>query len=373
MPNNSNKPLTIETILPFEKRLQDCNFESGFVDFSRVVEVTTTTSANKFLTAVKKATDNGPVLESNTAEDFAFRLGIEIEAENLKVFEQISFPPTKLWTLKPEGSLRNNGWELISCPTPAEVVAPNLHTILQYFKVIGADPEFTWRSSIHVHVNCRAMPVEYFKNFVLLSMVCEDSLFTFASPTRRDVNIFCTPLSRANFYALSAFMSVPNDSKAALKSSLIQVIGSIKKYSALNFHRLADLGTLEFRHLRGTGDPSVILRWCQLIEALFSAACNIETEKLHNAIKELNTSSAYDAFLNMVFGEKLANLLFSPALQVRMSRNISVAKEILSAKEFTASVEVTPDSGILSFIQTETAKEKKDKLEKKSKAVKTLH
>lgn len=372
----AHKPvLSIETLFAGGDnwvKLQSCNPITAFANCEETMKLMKVppSKVTAFKSQLEKAINNSPKIKSHTPEEANFRLGIEVEAENMRIFQEgQNFAPTYFWQVKPEGSLRNFGAEFVSWPTKSEDISLIVNLLFEYMKVFGAEPVFSWRSSIHTHINCRSLPIECFKNLVLLSLVCEDALFAFASPSRRDVNIFCTPLTRVNFYALSSFMSTPNDNKVAVKAALKSVINSVKKYSAVNFSRLPDLGTLEFRHLRGTNDPSIIIRWCQLIEALFAAAYNYPSERLYQAIKDLNTSSAYNQFLEMIFGESLANLVFSPSYAVRLSRNISIAKEILSAKEFTESIKISPNSGIYSFIQTEARKDKKDKLaSRKSKA-----
>jgi hypothetical protein len=53
-----------------------------------------------------------------------------------------------------------------------------------------------------------------------------------------------------------------------------------------------------------------------------------------------------------------------------MSRNISVAKEILSGKEYNDSIKLNSKSGIMSFIAMENRKAKKDKLETRTSSKK---
>lgn len=76
-----------------------------------------------------------------------------------------------------------------------------------------------------------------------------------AKPVRRN-NIHCVPLTETAMPAL-------------YKKPLPMLVKAWHKYTALNLKRLVDLGTMEFRHLHGTGDVQEFNTWLSVLENLW--------------------------------------------------------------------------------------------------------
>lgn len=169
---------------------------------------------------------------------------------------------------KKDGSLRNNGFEYVS------IVAKSRRDTVEAFKHLHEnitfydkhDP-FSPRTSTHVHINVSSLQVDHVKNMVLLYALFEEFFFSLVKPYRRE-NIHCVPLT--DTYLPSRY-----------NRSLDVLIGGWSKYTAFNLVPAASFGSVEFRHMHGTGNVEEVDRWLHVIENLWKlcqkVSINVET------------------------------------------------------------------------------------------------
>lgn len=187
----------------------------------------------------------------------AFTVGIECEIEDLTpICGAVSCG--NYWRIEEDGSLRNNGHEIISPPssraaTVEEFIA--LHSLLKY-KSEDKQVRFHPRTSTHVHVNCLSLEEEQVKTIIMWYALFEPVFFLLVSPIRRN-NIHCVGLDQT---ILSEFYKRPMKSLHKFWS----------KYTALNILPLSKYGTLEFRHLQGTDDAVLLENWLTVLENLWN-------------------------------------------------------------------------------------------------------
>lgn len=217
-------------------------------------------------------------------------IGIEVEVENITKY----FVPEYYWTAKEDGSLRNHGVEYTSIPLRGHQVPHALTYLQKRMQDVDLKPDYSPRTSIHVHLNVRDMTWNQIKSLVLLYAIFERHFFNIAG-TKREQSIFCVPLYKTN--QLSSLNT--------LETSVVHWF----KYSAINLatvlggNDVPKYGTIEFRHLYGTGDKQIILNWINNIMKLREASRVYNYEELRNRIKTMNTSSEYTALYLDVFGE----------------------------------------------------------------------
>lgn len=217
-------------------------------------------------------------------------VGIEIEVENIRHGVGLQ----AFWDMKADNSLRNNGAEFVSVPLPVKQIQIALEHL---FKAMHQNntPDFSNRTSIHVHVNCRDMTQDQIWNMCLLYAVFEKHFYKVAG-TKRMNSIFCVPLFRTN--QLSHLRQVIYDLSPAWH-----------KYCGLNLLPLINnnvtnsYGTIEFRHLYGTSNQEVILNWINDLLCIRQFAINIKKEELESMIKEMNTTSSYLSLYSNVFAK----------------------------------------------------------------------
>lgn len=177
-------------------------------------------------------------------------MGLECEVEAVQNIHD----GLKQWHITEDGSLRNNGREFISVPMDPQEIVPSFTHL--HAKVVLGPNAFSERTSVHVHVNCQALEPRQIINIIKMYALFEEVFFAMVDPSRRD-NIHCVPLSET---------SLPNFYNSTDLNSLV---GRWSKYTALNILPLKKYGTLEFRHLHGTGDAKLVQNWTKLIENLW--------------------------------------------------------------------------------------------------------
>lgn len=184
---------------------------------------------------------------------------LEIEAEFTRNTDSI---PPKDWQVKADHSLRGHGLEYITRePGTVKETAQKVKELLELdqFRYYSE----SHRTSTHVHYNIQNYTLEELVCLILLYYVCEPQLTSFAGE-EREGNLFCLRLCDAEVCG-EAFYHVYNEEWMSLSGNFDRF-----KYAALNIANVSKLGTIEFRQLRGTNDPSLILRWVRMIESLAS-------------------------------------------------------------------------------------------------------
>jgi len=217
-------------------------------------------------------------------------VGIEIEVENITH----SLHPLAYWDIKADGSLRNNGVELVSVPLQIKQVQLALEHV---YSVLTANnkPDFSNRTSVHIHVNCRDLTQNQIYNFILLYALFEKHFYAFAGNKRMN-SIFCVPLFRTNQLNV-------------LDNVVYGLSPNWHKYCGINLLPLYQnsvtqgYGTIEFRHLYGTSNQREILEWINDILCLRKYACEISKDDLLKNIKEMNTTSSYISLYSQVFAK----------------------------------------------------------------------
>lgn len=155
-----------------------------------------------------------------------------------------------------DGSLRNNGLEYISKPMTREFLLSSFKNLHAKIKFHNKEVAFSSRTSTHVHVNCRHLEKDQVKNIILLYALFEECFFNMVNPDRRN-NIHCVPLTETIIPTL-------------YREELVFMYKRWHKYTALNVLPLGKIGTLEFRHMQGTGDATLINEWLTTLENLWN-------------------------------------------------------------------------------------------------------
>lgn len=240
-------------------------------------------------------------------------LGIEVEVENIANPELN--PPG--WISEKDGSLRNDGREFKSVPLTHDQARVSIAALWMALRKLNQQKaDFSWRTSIHVHVDVTRLTREELYKYLLVYSVFEPCLFEFAGRTRA-TSIYCTPLHATDWH--NRIYQIRKSLTAAKHW---------KKYSALNLLHLFDYGTLEFRHFQGTDDGRKIWEWCNFILEMYAFSKRVSLPDLMAKILELNTSSKYQQFRDEVFQE-WGKYLTIPDFQGLCSRGVRFAKECI--------------------------------------------
>ena len=219
--------------------------------------------------------------------------------ENLRASKDtIAVSLASLVYAKQDGSLRNNGVEFVTHP----IHLSSLERILQfvynfYLRTYHKSADFTERCGIHGHFDVSRLNIDQIKMFLILYAIYENEFFRLAGPERACSN-FCVPIR-----SQSPWTWFPSNSEHYNDFHAMRPRADHAKYSAFNITRMADLGTVEFRHLPGTWNISTITEFFGLIQQMKEFAIR---QQYHSAFyKELdvaNTISSYRKITDQIFG-----------------------------------------------------------------------
>jgi len=251
----------------------------------------------KYKPMVLRKSDSSTYERAHTVKEKPFEwcttqgmVGIEIEVENITN----AVATAAYWDIKTDGSLRNHGIEMVSVPLQIKQVQLALEHAYEALNQ-NNKPDFSNRTSVHIHVNCRDLTQDQIHNFILLYAIFEKHFYTIAGNKRLN-SIFCVPVFRTNLLN-------------QLRSIVYGLSPNWHKYCGINLLPLFQnsvtqgYGTIEFRHLYGTSNQREILEWINDILCLRKYACEISKDDLLNQIKEMNTTSSYLSLYSNVFAK----------------------------------------------------------------------
>jgi Putative amidoligase enzyme len=212
-------------------------------------------------------------------------VGIEVEVE---AAQHDRNPNPNVWVSKGDGSLRNNGIEWITVPIPARWAPAALDDLLG--NCLSKSCCFSPRTSIHVHVDMQKYETHQVMDVVLLYTLLESALYQYTGRGRIK-NIYCVPVFDTSMLRGQAG-----------RGNLSSTLQGWSKYSGLNLLRLADLGTIEFRHMHGTFDSHKVAVWIRLLIKLCTFARDAGTEHIRKLVQSSEQSINVQSLLREVFG-----------------------------------------------------------------------
>ena len=250
---------------------------------------------------INPKTNNLPiVIESDS------RLGFEIEVENIDPLKE-KLPP--LWTVIGDMSLRNNGIEFLSLPIPPSQIITALVIFDSYLrKICKQTPDYSWRTSIHVHCDVQSLTLSQFQ-FLLKLYLCFEPIFFYIAANNRDNSNFCIPLSHSDLVPVLRQLLCPT----LQGHQLLSLHTEWPKYSGLSLFRLAPhpelglngYGTVEYRQFPGTDNMISLVTWGNMILSLYNAAQTLNSETITSQLLQLNISSEYEQIFKTILGKVL--------------------------------------------------------------------
>lgn len=247
-------------------------------------------------------------------------IGIEVEVENVRDNVRLDHS----WSVHTDGSLRNSGLEFISLPTPPKLVESAVNHL---FDNLPNSAHFSPRTSIHVHMNVRELELSQIYNIVILYQCFEDLLYKFAGPERKK-SIFCVPLGSTNYYV--------NTRRHFVGRADCNIPWS--KYTGLNLSPMGSYGTIEFRHLRGTNNRTVLFEWLHYLYAIWNFATSHTTDELESLIRECSQTRDYLHLGYLVFGERFNKLSNNGTYTKTMREDLAVSKLFMTRFDYSKGV-----------------------------------
>jgi hypothetical protein len=168
-------------------------------------------------------------------------------------------------------------------PLPLAEVKDALTCLAQNLKDNKAKPDFSFRTSVHVHINCQELTYNQYLNFLYTYFLLEEPLMTFCGRERKG-NRFCLRLQDAEgmletFNRMFQFQE--EDGFAHIPPNKV-------RYSAMNIEATTKYGSLEFRGMKGNMDVDYINDWVMAISYLRAFAQSVEDPtKVYDLYAEL--------------------------------------------------------------------------------------
>jgi hypothetical protein len=259
--------------------------------------------------------------------------GIEIEAEGKNMREVHN----KYWKTVDDGSLRGHYPDksaefVINKPITREEVEPALDSLIQELE--GATFDFSFRTSVHVHVNVQDLTEAQTLNMIYAYLLLEEPLVNFCGRERKG-NRFCLRVVDAE----DTVEVLRTGFNGGLQYLMAQDPNAVR-YSALNIASLRKYGSIEFRAMRGNIDKEVIKDWTEALYALKAYAITKKSPK--EILQEYQALDA-DGFMRQVLGGLYQTFKY-PRMVKEIQRSFSLTLDLPYA--YKEKVEDAPVKGI---------------------------
>ena len=251
-------------------------------------------------------------------------VGIEIELEFME--EQVWDINPKAWTFNVEHSVRNKGYEIVSkVPLTLEGLQPMVEDVCENInrrKPIEDCP----RTSVHIHLNQTKNKVLHVLNSAVAYWLLETPLTRYCG-REREGHHFCLRLRDAE--ALIPVLCESLNARTPLKA-----LGDNVRYAGLNLNALNKFGSLEFRTMRGTTDPKLIVSWAKGLHHLCSVAKTFESP---SHVFDYFLSCTKEDFVRKLLPSDLASIVLStPGYRDMMDESASIVCALAYAEDWAA-------------------------------------
>lgn len=208
-------------------------------------------------------------------------IGVEIEVEGERLPREVD----KIWKVVTDGSLRGGGLEYVyRRPINVRRVGESLEELSKAFAETKAQPVFSFRTSVHVHVNCLDLEYQQVLNYIYTYYLLENILVDFCGEGRKG-NRFCLRLQDAD--GSLEYIEKLFSSKGRV-GIFQRIPRDMIRYAALNIEALPKFGTLEFRSMRGTLDEEIIIPWVETLVNIREYAKEFEDVRaIFNRLEEV--------------------------------------------------------------------------------------
>ena len=214
-------------------------------------------------------------------------VGIEIEVEG----NDLPYEMEGVWKIEPDGSLRGGLEYVYRVPQPLSKVEESLDFLNYKFEENNAKPSFSFRTSVHVHVNCLDLEYNHLLNYIYTYYLLERILVDFCGDSRKG-NRFCLRLEDADGsleYIQKLFAS------RGSPRTMRDIPRDMVRYAALNVESLSKFGTLEFRSMRGTIDKGVILPWAETLVHIREYSSGFDNAKsIYDRLEEIGERQFFE-------------------------------------------------------------------------------
>lgn len=241
-------------------------------------------------------------------------VGIEIEVEGHRFPDEVDHR----WVATVDGSLRGENREFVFArPLPVAEVNDALKSLEKNLKDARSVLEFSFRTSVHVHINCQGLTYPQYLNFLYAYFLLEEPLMTFCGKERKG-NRFCLRLQDAEGMMDTYQKLFSNE------DGFHVIPPNHVRYSAMNIEATTKFGSLEFRGMKGNLDVQYITDWVNALVRIREYAKGVESPvDVYNDFAELEPQG----FMEKVLGD-LTPRFYYPRVYREIQRSFSLAIEL---------------------------------------------
>lgn len=260
--------------------------------------------------------------------------GIEVELEGKG---GIKYPPAEvqdMWIPHNDGSLRvlEPNDEAIEYVTRRPYDMTNTVKAVKVLMDFLNKPDIkvydSYRTSIHVHVNCIADTIMHVCNFITLSILF-DELFVSQNGEHRIGNNFCLRSGDAQGQIYDLVKSIQ-------KHGSIFGINAQNRYNSVNFGSLLKFGTVEFRSLECTTDTFRVMHWIKTIYNLKQASrLFADPQDIIRKFSQIST----EEFMYSTLGPNAERYVGVPGYQNMMFNGMRLAQDFAFCSKWVPKVE----------------------------------
>ena len=247
-------------------------------------------------------------------------VGIEVECEGHGMF----FVDSPFWKSEDDGSLRGMFPEerceyILKKPIPAKNVKAVLSDLSKALAANGAVLDFSYRTSVHVHVNVQELNIDQVMNIAYTYLLLEEPLANFCGKQRKgcqfalrlvDAEGLLDYLGNVFEFGDVAIRNIPKDTI---------------RYSAINFEAIQKYGSIEFRGMRGNLDVELLSQWVDILMNIREFAKKYDNPL---ALFKVFRSVGAKGFLAMAIGEDNTKVLTYPRIEQEIQRNFSLTIDL---------------------------------------------
>lgn len=261
---------------------------------------------------------------SATMEPNAF--GLEVELEGIRI-RTTRDSVRAFWGLHEDGSLRaqilgrhgakGETAEYVSLqPYSAKATLDSLKALFDYLNSPGVIVFPSYRTSIHVHVNCAMETWRTVYNYITLAIIF-DELFVSQNGTHRIGNNFCLRFldAEAPIHELSNYIKIHGS---------INGFSQNMRYGSVNVAALSKFGTIEFRSMECNTDLSRVWSWVQTLQKLKESAREFQTPV---DIISLFSQYSPEEFAKRILGEHFFPYSLVPDFGKMLIRGMRLAQD----------------------------------------------
>lgn len=285
-----------------------------------------------------------PMLLKETSQDFGHHtlypdcfqntemFGIEVELEGSGGISVPTLEIDNRWAKHDDGSLRKlaPGDECVEYvlrqPMTKQETITSLIMLMTFLKSDNKKVYDSYRTSIHVHVNCLADKLIHVYNFVTLCIIF-DELLASLNGAHRIGNNFCLRTKDAEGQITDLVNSINTH------GNLYGVNGNWR-YSSINFVSFPKFGTVEFRSLEGTTNLARITAWINVIDRMKKASRTFVNPQ--EIIRGFSHANGPREFCELILGkEHTATYIQVPGFENMMFDGMRLAQDFAFCSNWT--------------------------------------